>query len=103
MKKPLTERDYEVLRELRAYGRSPYANSRGAHPMDVGGYNGSHHSGTLNKLVRHGLVSRSYPPRPGQRGSQRYKLTEEGVRVTEEHIARWLAELETTNHPPPLV
>jgi DNA-binding MarR family transcriptional regulator len=96
MTKPLTERDYEVLRELRAYERSPYRNSRGAHPMDVGGYNGSHHSGTLNKLVRHGLVSRSYPPRAGHRGSQRYKLTEKGMRVTEEHIAQYMAELRAT-------
>ena len=88
MRRPLTERDYELLRELEAYERSEYRDPRGAAPIDLGGYNGSHHSGTLNKLARHGLIMRRYPPRPGHRGSQRYKLTEEGRRIVGEHIAQ---------------
>lgn len=94
MKKPLTERDYEVLSALQAHEQNmtELGLSRGAHPMDLGGRNGTHHSATLNKLVRHGLVSRSYPPRPGHRGSQRYKLTDEGRRIIAEHIDARYAE-----------
>lgn len=86
--RPLTERDYEILSALQAHEQNmtELGLSRGAHPMDLGGRNGTHHSATLNKLVRHGLASRSYPPRPGHRGSQRYKLTDEGRRIITEHM-----------------
>lgn len=57
--RPLTPRDYDVLECLEAFHRnmedigSPEA---GARPMDVGAWDASHHSATLKKLERRGLV-----------------------------------------------
>ena len=63
-----------------------------ARPMDVGGWNGSHHSNTLRQLAIKGLVLRgSYrrfqtperlragPKVKGSRGSYRYQITEAGT------------------------
>jgi len=82
--KPLTERDHDILTALAAYARTTYPwRKQHARPLDLGGWNGSHHSGTLNKLVRRGLVARSRPPIAGRKGSQRYWLTDAGRAAVE--------------------
>ena len=48
----ISDRQCDVLRSLAAYGDW-------AQPMDVGGRDGSHHSATLNQLVRKGLAERN--------------------------------------------
>ena len=47
----ISELQLDVLRSLAAYGDW-------ARPMDIGARDGSHHSGTLSQLARHGLVER---------------------------------------------
>lgn len=47
----ISDRQRAVLRSLAAYGDW-------TQPMDVGGRDGSHHSTTLNQLVRKGLAER---------------------------------------------
>jgi hypothetical protein len=44
----LTERDQETLNEV--------PTDEWVRPMDIGGRDSSHHSATLRKLVRYGLV-----------------------------------------------
>ena len=66
----LTERDADVLWQLSEDNWVP--------AFFVGGSNGSHHSGTLRKLVRHGLVERNR--RGGwTRPSYVYRLTQAGA------------------------
>ncbi len=82
--RPLTERDFEVLRYLDACHEAKYGHENGwATPMDIGGHDGSHHSTTLAKLERHGLVESK--ARGGWlRGSKKYRTTETGrARVRE--------------------
>lgn len=77
--KPLTDRDLKTLRHLQATCDSfirqnwkPYVR-----PMDIGAVNGSHHSATLNKLARRGLVEAK--ARGGWvRGSKQYTITSAG-------------------------
>jgi len=77
----LTERDIDMLHELAGYERGSLC---GARPLDLGGYNGSHHSNTLAKLTRHGLVRRSLRVTSGySRASYRYHLTDSGRSVVE--------------------
>lgn len=74
-KRPLTERDYDVLGELAHQSK----DERWLKPMDVGGTDGSHHSATLNKLVNHGYAKFTwfgYPWKP--HSHKRYLVTEEG-------------------------
>ena len=65
-------------------------------PLDLGGTNGSHHSGTLAKLARKGLVNYkqrtgSEPPKwenakplpRGHRGSKAYRITPLGREALE--------------------
>lgn len=63
--RPLTERDREVLREL--------PTDEFVRPMDIGGRNSSHHSATLSKLVRYGLVERKRHYVGVSSGHWRYK------------------------------
>ena len=87
MTAPLTKRDYETLRELDAANRSHFKlGFRGgwARPMDCGGYNGSHHSYTLTKLARRGLVevmnpSTKHPGRSRYSGGKNYRITKAGI------------------------
>jgi hypothetical protein len=74
-KRPLTERDLDVLGELVHQSK----DGRWLRPMDVGGTDGSHHSTTLNKLVNHGYAKLTwfgYPWKP--RSHKRYLATEAG-------------------------
>jgi hypothetical protein len=102
--KPLTERDYETMGDLRAsslshiqlYAKMDSDSTRPAasgfvKPLDIGGGNGSHHSATLKKLARRGLVE-VYGARmkdPGRskwwKAGCHYRLTELG----EETLAEW--------------
>ncbi len=76
-----------------------YLNDNWQTPQDMGGTNGSCHSGSLTKLVRHGYAecqdSKSYSdiltkdtiirePRLTKRGkgSRKFRITEEGKRVS---------------------
>jgi len=72
----LTDQELDVLRSLEYWHRS--GERKGARPLDLGGRNGSHHSATLNKLVRRGLVSRKARSPLTTRGSYRYSLTDLG-------------------------
>lgn len=71
----LTERERRVLVDLEYWCRR---NTRKARPMDVGGHSRSHHSYTLGKLARLGLVTR-YVRGVGMRGSLRYSISDAGV------------------------
>ena len=75
----LTLRDLDTLRELRAacdsYAREGWGDW--VKPLHCGGYNGSHHSNTLQKLVRLGLAERKgYCP--GCRTVWHYRITDAG-------------------------
>lgn len=56
----LTERQHKIMRQLKGYSRRDIYGRMidWARPMDVGGYNGSHHPSTLNQLVKKGLVEK---------------------------------------------
>jgi hypothetical protein len=96
----LSEQEWEVLRELTGTRRWGWAR-----PMDLGASNGSHHSGTLKKLVRKGYAERI--PRSTTRddidvdGTKKakswlYRITDAGLEYepTVDEIASW-AETET--------
>jgi hypothetical protein len=70
----LTERQRELLNMLRSDGQW-------ATPMMLGGRDGSHHSATLNQLVRKGLVERGERKMPWQtRGSCVYRAAAQDER-----------------------
>ena len=73
--RPLTWRDIDVLRDLKVASRNGWV-----HPIDLGGTNGSHHSFTLQKLVRHGYAEASRPKmnRRGRPGIG-YKISDLGL------------------------
>ena len=69
-RKPLTERDVDVLSRL--------SENEWATPYQIGASDGSHHTQTLRKLIRHGLVERH--ERGGvTRSSYTYRLTPDGA------------------------
>jgi hypothetical protein len=75
MELEFTQNEIEILDALTDWCQS---FKHGARPMDLGGHNGTHHSATLNKLIRRGLVERTR--RTGgsdSRGAYRYRLTKE--------------------------
>lgn len=89
----VTERDRSVLSDLDWLNNFSQYPTRWARPMDIGGSNGSHHSNTLRKLERLGLVQskqRGWPdPEPGEpepkwkpgkwnRGAKLYRVTDAG-------------------------
>ena len=93
----LTENQIEVMNELYA-SIGLFPDRRGwCTPLELGGSNGSHHSGTLNALARKGMVQfkqrhRDDPPdgenggkRFAGRGSKCYRLTPAGI----EWIKTW--------------
>lgn len=61
----LTERDRDILDALPV--------DEFVRPMDVGGRDSSHHSATLAKLMRHGLVERKRHYRGVTGGHWRYR------------------------------
>lgn len=58
----LTERQVDLLGALIAFHKNMAGcegwENQGAKPLDLGGRNGSHHSATLNQLVRKGYARR---------------------------------------------
>jgi hypothetical protein len=74
-KKPLTERDLDVLGELAHQSKE----GRWLRPMDIGGTDASHHSATLNKLVSHGYAKLTWFGTPWKpRSHKRYLVTDAG-------------------------
>lgn len=77
--RPLLDRDYEALGALLA--ASQLAPSPGAwfRPMDIGGSSGSHHSPTLRKLERRGLVEQKARTAGGRKFGRLYRITAAGT------------------------
>lgn len=95
---PLTERDIDTLNELAPLWRDDPIKWHTT--MEVGGTNGSHHSGTLAKLAKRGLVDfcqRGHGNMPelhnkrfrGRRGSKQYRLSEAGYAFLLAHRETW--------------
>lgn len=93
----LTEAQREVLETLEFSHYRSSVPQKWCTPLDVGGYNGSHHSYTLTTLARKGLVQskqRGDPndPPDGEngkkiwrgRGSKCYRITEAGRAALEQ-------------------
>lgn len=83
----LTEREIEVLLEAEYFIRSPTSATPWVWRMkgegwfntgDVGGRNRSHHSATLKKLVKRGLVETTKRPK-GSKARAVWKLTQDGI------------------------
>jgi uncharacterized protein YjhX (UPF0386 family) len=73
----VTKRDREVLGHLAAARQIIYTMDGWLTPMFCGGTDGSHHSATLRKLTRKGLVERKV--RAGHsRPSYLYRITRAG-------------------------
>lgn len=73
----MLDRDLEVLRALGDAKEAVPSMDGWLTPRFCGGTDGSHHSATLRKLVRQGLVERM--ERGGQtRGSWLYRITPKG-------------------------
>lgn len=55
----MNEREIEIMELLIGFADMQVGDARtvGARPMDVGGFNGSHHSYTLQRMERKGWVS----------------------------------------------
>jgi len=92
---PLTERDWDVLETLRFTNDEATCPRKWATPLDLGAGNGSHHSQTLAKLVRRGLVEgfqragtiRGVTTARGvgmSRGSKCYRITDAGREACKE-------------------
>lgn len=93
--KPLTERDLLVLEALASVNAShERSGARGgwAKPMDCGGTDASHHSATLKKLVRRGMVAirDASEKRPGcskwWRGACFYRINMKGKRLVKTRV-----------------
>jgi hypothetical protein len=93
VKPPLSENQREVMRlmfycQFESSFKQPWVI-----PMDIGGYNGSHHSNTIRSLVNRGLVNhkqRGHKDPPvgengekifGGRGSKCYRLSPAGIEM----------------------
>jgi len=86
----LTPNQIEVLRTLERSNHLSSYPEPWCTPMDLGGSNGSHHSGTLHALAKKGLVQFKQrggeDPPPGEngrkiwagRGSKVYRITDAG-------------------------
>lgn len=75
----LIERDYAILAALldvRTRAPSPQTWFR---PLDVGGTSGSHHSPTLRKLERRGLVDQKPRTAGGRKFGRLYRITNAGI------------------------
>lgn len=82
----ITERDIEVLDELRAAVENHVRVGlpEWVTPMHCGGSNGSDHSYRLTKLSRAGLAEQKKRGGGWQRGSKVYRITEAGMEVLKE-------------------
>ncbi|UTU07954.1 hypothetical protein CcrC1_gp268c [Caulobacter phage C1] len=100
---PLTERDLDTLNELAPLWRDDPIKWHTT--QEVGGTNGSHHSGTLAKLAKRGLVDfcqRGHVNLPeylnktfrGRKGSKVYRLSEAGYAFLLEHRETWRNRVE---------
>lgn len=80
----MTDRDLETLNELEAANKNladvGFRNGW-ARPMDCGGFNGSHHSKTLQKLALLGFVDMSRATREAvnSRPGIGYKVNQKGA------------------------
>lgn len=91
-RRPLTDRDFDTLHELAAANRNladeGFRNGW-ARAMDAGGWNGSHHSATLKKLVARGLVMASRQSfrisRTNMRPGIGYWITPAGIELLKSH------------------
>lgn len=82
-KRRLTDLDLETANQM-----FDDVGERAYRPLDIGGHNGSHHSATLAKLERRGLVASRQRSAHGSRGSKLYWLTPEG----KEAVSVWRQE-----------
>lgn len=89
--KALTQREIEVLRELKAASLNvmqyPIRNMHKegwVMPMNCGGRNGSHHSYTLTKLSKLGLCDRVKFGGKHEKGSCRYRINSLGKKKIQE-------------------
>lgn len=97
MARPLTERDFETLDDLASTNRDRVKNLGAeyewAKPMDIGASDASHHSATLKKLGRRGLVDieDASTKRPGcskyWRAGCRYKINIAGQAALDQRKA----------------
>lgn len=75
----MTANHIEVLSVLEFVNHHPDYPREWCTPLDIGGHNGSHHSGTLATLARRGLVQFKQrwhkDPEPGKNGVSGRRLT----------------------------
>lgn len=95
--KNLTPNDIDVLNELEFANHGSSNPEKWVRPMDIGAYNGSYHSNTLNKLAGWGYVQHKQrgaeDPPEGEngkkiwagRGAKVYRITNIGRLVLEAH------------------
>lgn len=88
--KSLSENEEECLSALIAVNDHPRHPMKWARPLDLGGSNGSHHSNTLNRLAKKGMVNFRFrmgaEPVDGEngkrffasRGAKLYRINETG-------------------------
>lgn len=76
--KKLTANQYEVLCALQVWEENCEDDTVWARPMDIGGYDGSHHSKTLGQLVDKGLVKKYRRQVGVSGGSNLYAITRNG-------------------------
>ena len=86
--KPLTDRDFDVLNELAPSYLNEFDNRPWQRPLDIGASNGSHHSPTLAKLEKRGLVESKQRSWLGSRGSKVYRVTDAGWTAVQERFPR---------------
>ncbi len=83
--RPLTDRDWEVLADLEDFQRR---FTRMAAPLDIGGFDCSHHSPTLTKLCKRDLVERKRHYVGISGGHWRYGVTDAGREALKDRTGR---------------
>jgi hypothetical protein len=83
---PLSERDFEILEELRFTNRESRCPMEWARPLDIGGGSNSDHSPRLSKLERYGMVESRQRSAHMTRGSKQYRITDAGVAAIKMHM-----------------
>lgn len=83
----MTENQEEVLANLEALDGGDSIEGSWWRPMDFGGSNSSHHSQTARRLAKLGWVEHTPKPQHMERGSLRYRITEQGRIALRNHRA----------------